>query len=279
MNQSTRLRALSLLVVLAMFGRASAAQLDGEPAKDHPSVPRFPGMAMSSGTETDFDGFDFQIAADETTKRIEGRSWEFEYNLKDGARHPSPLEVVRNYSSQFTMRGGKVLFQAADSSVTTMMMPLGTGERWLRLQTNGDAIIMRIIETAAMIQKVEFSAGEMAQQALATGRIVLHGILFATGRADITAESGPTLDEVAAMAKTNAALRFRIDGHTDNVGAKTANLTLSKARAAAVKDALVSRGVEAARLTSDGLGDTAPVADNTTDEGRRQNRRVELVRQ
>ena len=61
---------------------------------------------------------------------------------------------------------------------------------------------------------------------------------------------------------------------------RLADLLIARAPvAAAVKTALVSRGIEAARLTSEGLGDTMPVADNTTDEGRRQNRRVELVKQ
>ena len=70
-----------------------------------------------------------------------------------------------------------------------------------------------------------------------------------------------------------------VEGHTDNVGAKAANLTLSTGRAAAEKTALIARGIEAARLTRDGLGDTTPVADNATDNGRRQNRRGELVKQ
>lgn len=267
------------LVCAFALGSFSARAQEGEPAKDHPSVPRFPGMVMLSGTETDFNGFDFQISADEKTKRAEGKSWEFEYGLKEGARHPSPLEIVRNYANQFTSRGGKVLYQASDNSVSTMMMPLGGGERWLRLQTNGDSIIMNIIETAAMIQKVEFSADQMAEQAASTGKITLHGILFDTAKTEIKPESNPVLDEVAAMMKKSAGLKFRIEGHTDNVGAKASNLTLSKGRAAAVKTALVARGIDGARLTSDGLGDTKPVADNATDDGRQQNRRVELIKQ
>lgn len=268
---------LSFVYAFAL-GSVPAWAQEGEPAKDHPSVPRFPGMVMSSGTETDFNGFDFQISADETTKRVEGKSWEFEYNLKEGARHPSPLEIVRNYANQFTARGGKVVYQASDASVTTMRMPLGGGERWLRLQTNGDSIIMMIIETAAMVQKIEFSADEMAVQAAATGKITLHGILFDTAQTQIKPESNPVLDELAAMMKKNVGLRFKIEGHTDNVGTKAANLALSKGRAAAVKTALIERGIDAARLTSDGPGDTKPVADNSTEEGRRQNRRVELVK-
>jgi outer membrane protein OmpA-like peptidoglycan-associated protein len=273
-----RVAVLSLVCMFAISGRSARAQ-DPEPAKDHPSVPRFPGMVMSSGTETDFNGFDFQISRDEKTKHAEGKSWEFEYTLKEGARHPSPLEIVRNYANQFTSRGGKVLYQASDATVATMMMPLGSGERWLRIQTNGDSIIMNIIETAAMVQKVEFSADEMAEQAASTGKITLHGILFDTAKTDIKPESNPVLDEVATMMKKSAALKFRIEGHTDNVGAKASNLTLSKGRAASVKTALVARGIDAARLTSDGLGDTKPVADNATEDGRQQNRRVELVKQ
>lgn len=278
----TRFRGVCVVFVVfafVMFGRPVAAHQDPEPAKDHPSVPRFPGMVMTSGTSSDFNGYDFQISSENATKRVEGKSWEFEYNLKEGARHPSALEISRNYSAQFRSRGGKVIYQASDASVTTMMMPLGGGERWMHLQTNGDSIVMVIIETAAMIQKVEFSADEMAAQAASTGKIVLHGILFDTAKTDIKAESGPVLDEVAAMMKTNAGLKFRIEGHTDNVGAKAANLALSKGRAASVKAALVSRGVDAARLTTDGLGDTKPIADNATEDGRRQNRRVELVKQ
>jgi OOP family OmpA-OmpF porin len=277
MSSFKRIAILSLctFTLCSLWAQAQEA----EPAKDHPSVPRFPGMNMSSGTETDFDAFEFRVSLDETTKRVEGKSWVFEYNLKEGARHPSALEISRNYANQFTARGGKVIFQAADATYTTMMMPLGSGERWMQIQTNGDAIILNIIETAAMVQKVEFSADEMAAQAAATGTITLHGILFDTAKTEIKPESNPVLDEVATMMKKGAALKFRIEGHTDNVGAKTANLTLSKGRAASVKTALVARGVDAGRLTSEGLGDTQPVGSNATDEGRQQNRRVALVKQ
>jgi OmpA-OmpF porin, OOP family len=276
MSSFKRIAILSLCT-FALCSLSARAQ-DPEPAKDHPSVPRFPGMNMSSGTVTDFDGFEFRILGDETTKRVEGKSWVFEYNLKEGARHASPLEISRNYANQFTARGGKVIFQSADASYTTMMMPLGAGQRWMQIQTNGDAIIMNIIETVAMVQKVEFSADQMAEQAAATGTITLHGILFDTAKTEIKPESNPVLDEVATMMKKSVALKFRIEGHTDNVGARDANLTLSKGRAASVKTALVARGVDAARLTSDGLGDTQPVGTNATDEGRQQNRRVALVK-
>ena len=138
---------------------------------------------------------------------------------------------------------------------------------------------MQIIETGSMVQKVEFSADEMAAAVASTGTVTLHGILFDTAKADIQPESGTVLDEVARMMSGNSDLKFRIDGHTDNVGSPASNLTLSRSRAAAVKAALVSRGVAATRLTSEGFGDTKAVADNNSEAGRSQNRRVELVRQ
>lgn len=119
----------------------------------------------------------------------------------------------------------------------------------------------------------------MAELLKSAGKVTLRGILFGTGRVNIKSESNALLDEVAGMLKTNPDLKLRIEGHTDNVGNKAANVTLSRGRAAAVKTALVARGVAADRLTTEGYGDTKPVADNSTDPERTQNRRVELVKQ
>jgi outer membrane protein OmpA-like peptidoglycan-associated protein len=114
----------------------------------------------------------------------------------------------------------------------------------------------------------------------AKGRWVTQGILFATGKADLQPESRPVLKEIAATLKQHADLKVLIEGHTDNVGAAASNLTLSDARAAAVKSALVAEyGVDADRVSTKGLGDTKPAAPNTTAAGRAQNRRVEVVKQ
>jgi len=113
-----------------------------------------------------------------------------------------------------------------------------------------------------------------------TGRVTTDGVLFDTGSDHIRPESAPALKEIGDMLAAHADLKVSIEGHTDNVGNGRANMTLSEKRAAAVKAYLVSTlGVSAARLTSKGYGDTKPVADNTTPEGRQKNRRVELVKQ
>lgn len=80
------------------------------------------------------------------------------------------------------------------------------------------------------------------------------------------------------MLKDDPALRLSVNGHTDNRGDAAHNQALSEGRARAVVSALTGQGIEAARLTAQGFGDTQPVADNSSDEGRARNRRVELVK-
>jgi OOP family OmpA-OmpF porin len=113
----------------------------------------------------------------------------------------------------------------------------------------------------------------------ADGRVATRGVLFDVNSARIRPESTPTLKEMGEMLSAHPDLRIRIEGHTDSIGDDAANLALSLDRAGAVRDFLVeSFGVDASRLEVEGLGETVPVDDNGTPEGRQNNRRVELVR-
>ena len=129
--------------------------------------------------------------------------------------------------------------------------------------------------------RVAESETDVLYDALAAkGRWATQGIQFATGKADLQPESRPVLKEIAATLKQHGDLKILIEGHTDNVGSAASNLALSDARAAAVKAALVADfGIEGARITTKGFGDTKPAGPNTTATGRAQNRRVEIVKQ
>ncbi len=105
----------------------------------------------------------------------------------------------------------------------------------------------------------------------------MYGIQFETGKATIKKKSYPILDEVVAAMKENPDYLLDIAGHTDNVGDDNFNLDLSKQRAAAVEKYLEDKGIEHARIMSEGLGETKPIADNATKQGRAKNRRVEFT--
>ncbi|MBE2229177.1 MAG: OmpA family protein, partial [Chitinophagaceae bacterium] len=102
-------------------------------------------------------------------------------------------------------------------------------------------------------------------------------ILFQTGSAKLQTKSYKGLNEVAQIMKDNPGMSLNIDGHTDNVGNDDKNMTLSQNRAESVKTYLVSKGVDASRITATGYGETKPIADNKTAAGRQKNRRSELT--
>jgi OOP family OmpA-OmpF porin len=105
---------------------------------------------------------------------------------------------------------------------------------------------------------------------------VIKGIQFDFGKATIRKESNKLLDEAVKVLQQYVELRIAISGHTDNVGDAQKNLELSQQRAASVKDYLVSKGVDASRVETRGAGANEPVADNATDKGRQENRRIEF---
>lgn len=136
-----------------------------------------------------------------------------------------------------------------------------------------------LCEVKPMQQRmVTVSATEMASQLDTAGKIALYGIYFDFNKADLKPESDPTLAEIGKLLQAEPKLKLLIVGHTDGVGEFETNRTLSQRRAEAVVAALVRRyDIGAKRLFPVGVSFAAPVATNSTEEGRAKNRRVELV--
>jgi len=107
-------------------------------------------------------------------------------------------------------------------------------------------------------------------------RIVLRGVTFDFDGADLSGEARGTLDAAVAVLRDSPDSEVIVAGHTDSVGSDTYNMRLSERRATRVRDYLVGQGIDAGRLSVRAYGESQPVADNDTAEGRAQNRRVEL---
>ena len=108
--------------------------------------------------------------------------------------------------------------------------------------------------------------------------LILEGVNFATGKAELTPESQAILDGVAESLVAHEDIKVQVGGHTDNTGSAAVNKRLSAARAEAVRQYLISKGVAETRLSAKGFGPSKPIASNKTAAGRSQNRRVELTR-
>jgi outer membrane protein OmpA-like peptidoglycan-associated protein len=124
------------------------------------------------------------------------------------------------------------------------------------------------------------STADFSDAITASGRYVTHGILFDTDSDRLKPESAAAIQGIAKGLAADPNLKLLIEGHTDSAGSAAHNLDLSKRRAEAVKLVLVSQfKVDAARLTTAGLGATKPMGSNDTPQGRAQNRRVEFAKQ
>jgi outer membrane protein OmpA-like peptidoglycan-associated protein len=133
---------------------------------------------------------------------------------------------------------------------------------------------------AAMVKNIRVAEGgmDLYQRVVADGKFVTRGILFDVGKATIKPTSMGVLNDIAALMKDHAELKFSIEGHTDSDGSDESNRKLSDERANAVIQQLASMGIDAGRLTAKGWGEGKPVDTNETPEGKANNRRVEFVK-
>jgi outer membrane protein OmpA-like peptidoglycan-associated protein len=273
------------VILFTAFVASLYAQEDNPDCKDHSLFTRLTNFYLVS-CEENFNELELRFDPNKTEVK-EGNLFVLDYafNYDAGEKPKSPLQIIKNYENAIVKNGGKMLYKntnALDADLeATYYLSTKEKEYWIKLFKFGgtpnevERFTLFILEMEAMKQEIE--ASEMFEAINKDGFIALY-INFETGKSDIKPESQPIVDQIAAMLSQNPELKVSIEGHTDNVGSDKSNQTLSENRAKSVMNALVSAGIEKSRLSSKGWGSTKPVADNSTEDGRFKNRRVEIVK-
>ena len=268
------LEAMACVAVLACSA-ALAAGKDAPGCKD-PFLTRMPGYDISRCENKDFEAHEFRTGK-ETVATVEGRFTEVMYGFS-GKTEPSRVQIQRNYENAVKAIGGQVVYNDDEGSVYLKVAKDGR-EIWVHVSAyiTSDYRVF-VVEKAAMAQDVLADAKAFQAGLAASGHVEVPGILFDTNKSDLKPESERAVAEVAKLLKGSSDLKVWVVGHTDATGQEAVNLSLSGARAASVVKALVQKhGIDARRLGSFGAGPYAPVAPNVAEEGRKRNRRVELV--
>lgn len=135
-----------------------------------------------------------------------------------------------------------------------------------------------VAEAARNAEVLQKQIDELKAEATDRGLVLTLGnTLFATGRSDLKQGETASLDKLVAFLNEYSDRSVAIEGHTDDVGSLELNQTLSMHRADSVKSYLMQQGIQSRRLTAAGMGETQPIADNLSESGRQQNRRVEVI--
>jgi OmpA-OmpF porin, OOP family len=296
-------------VMIATFGIVKA-QDDTEGCKDHPLFNRMPNYYLSNCEEVEFGSMKFPVGKPDPdneniikSETIEGKIMVFNYLLMDDKKPSSGLQLMRNFQNAARQNGGVIAgeyqgwctgyYEFNGSDINGGTIPFGNSctnwgscikfannnkEIWVYVQLSGDGegYDMVIAEKEAMSQDIQ--ANEMFEK-INSGEALTLYINFESGKSAIKSESQNIIDELFNMLSSNPTLKIIIEGHTDNVGNPASNKTLSEQRAASVKTALVNKGISADLIKTVGFGQDMPVADNSTEDGKAKNRRVEIKKQ
>ncbi|MDX1661683.1 MAG: OmpA family protein [Gemmatimonadota bacterium] len=304
------------LIVVAAAAPAVTLGQDAEGSADHPLITRYEGSVIEGYDYSEFDEYTVPTGPvdDEEfpSETVEGEVTRISYQAPEGR---SVLEVFRNYERALEAAGFETIFECAGedecgynfdfyvygdhTGPDDLVLPaenasnlrflsaraskdgrpvyvtLLVGEGWF----DGATTRIDVVEAEAMEEdKVAVDPVQMFDSIEATGKAVVNDILFATNSTAIEPASADALAAIATLMRDHPDLEVHVVGHTDATGSIEANMELSRGRAQAVVDALVSEhGIDRGRLVARGVGPLAPVATNRSEEGRSLNRRVELV--
>ncbi|MGB0430166.1 MAG: OmpA family protein [Bacteroidia bacterium] len=144
----------------------------------------------------------------------------------------------------------------------------------IKIQTIGDDQDYSTIELPKLEEGLQYGRMKLTIKFELPKTFNLDKVLFESGKSTLKASSYAELNELVEIMKLKKNMNIEVAGHTDNVGSDESNLVLSQKRANAVRNYLIKNRIESNRITAIGYGETQPVADNETEEGRKENRRT-----
>jgi len=264
------------LTLILLAGEVNS-QSDKEGCKEHTLIPsRIQGYYIGECEYNDFSVHTVQTKTGEKT--LEGKKTVLQYFLKPGSKGVSETFVKRNYIEALKKQNGKVIFESSGRGVIMLKRTDGS-EVWVDVTGYvGDGTpeemgqyYLYVIEIATMEQVI--SAIDLSKEINNTGKVE-------TRKSEIKSESIPIIEEMAKMLKSNKQLKVFIVGHTDNVGTLESNLKLSEDRANAVVSMLTTKfNVSSSQIIAKGVGPLSPIANNNSEDGKKLNRRVEMIKQ
>jgi outer membrane protein OmpA-like peptidoglycan-associated protein len=252
-----------------------SVQTDRKGCVESKIVSRMPGCVIMRCESKDYNVADMPRTKVEKGHQVEG---EFENIVYRCPANKSPLELGRNTEAALKNAGFNILYTDIYGGGGRFYMTAQKGAQWVKLYVVSDGYDLTTVRQKAMDQMMTANADGWAAQINQSGRASIYGINFDTGKATIRPDSEAALAEIVKLLQANPTWAMAVAGHTDNVGARPMNLTLSRQRAQSVIVWLAAHGVDEVRLAPAGFGDTRPVADNTDEDGRQKNRRVDLVK-
>ena len=294
--------AFYVLINLSTLARGQ----DVQGSQDHPLITRYPGQTITRYEAKEFDQYKLVLGVDRSgapdkVQQLEGKITRFVY------RNPaqrSTLEIFRNFEEGLKRAGAQILYTCAgtdcgtpikwtlingvramggqkDNRYVTGKLTRAEAEVYVSIFIGSQATQLDVIEVKPIESGlVAVDADALGSDIERDGHAAVYAILFDTGKSIIKPESAAAIAEIAKLLKDRPRLNLYVVGHTDGTGGFEMNMKLSLDRAQAVVQSLVSgHGIAASRLKAQGVGPLAPVASNTTEEGKAKNRRVDLVAQ
>lgn len=273
----------SLFMMLVLFAVIANAQQDAKRCEgsEPEYINRMPGFYISDCKNSEYNDVEFVYWVKGKAQKISkgGKYYHIFYFRNSGeTRKFSAAQINQNYFNAVLKIKGKAL----DEKKTMYSASINGKEVYIQVNTAANSTDeksynIEVLEVESMQQDVVLNLEESIEK---EGKVALYGILFDVGKSVIKPESAEALTKIIEYLTANPAAKIYVVGHTDNTGLFASNITLSKARAKAVKDYLVTKGkIAATRLGSDGVGSLCPVSTNKTEEGKALNRRVEIVLQ
>jgi outer membrane protein OmpA-like peptidoglycan-associated protein len=295
------MRTVGLLLAGALALCASGALAQNP--DDHPLVTSYPGSVLEDKAREDFAAYRVVTGLagqDFVSQEVAGTLTRLRYS---SPADRSEAEIFANYVQALEASGYRELWRCIDEECG----PAFAAARWNRFNgtinlgndahyvagslatAGGEAyVVVAVAPRQHQITIVEVSAMEeglvsvdpdaLGDELDVYGHVAIPGVFFATGKAELTAESAAALAAMAQILGERPELSVWVVGHTDWTGGFDLNMSLSDARADAVVKALTDDyGIDARRLDGYGVGPLSPDASNGTDTGRTANRRVELV--